>query len=416
MVSGTLSNLPFTMISDLLPTWLGYSVTMIDVSEAENLILDNLPTAKVLSMDLDFAADYYIAENIIAERNYPPFDRITHDGIALNFSTYESGQREFEIETYAAAGAPASALSNNKNCIEVATGAPLPVGCNMIVPYELVTINESHANINTDNLKIGKCLHREGSDAKKGDQLLKIGTKIGITETTILAANGYKKVAVLSKPSIGIITTGDELVDIDAAIERHQIRRSNDITLFTSLKLNAFSDVETKWLPDNKDKIKQGLESWLLTKDVLVITGGVSKGTYDYIPQVLETLGVKKIFHGVAQRPGKPLWFGKNNDGKLVFGLPGNPASCLTCLTRYVIPALVKISGGEIGHAEMIDLNKPPTPNETLTLFLPVNKGNLVTTKTSGDFTSLQGSDGFVQVLSDYIPGQKLAYYPWRRI
>ena len=379
--------------------------------------MDNLPATIKTAMPIEKALGYYLAANIKAERDHPPFDRITHDGIAINYKSLS--QKKFEIESYAAAGQERGKLKNKTRCIEVATGAPLPEGTDTVIPYELISKQKGSATLKSSDFKIGNCLHKQGSDARKNTILLETGSKIGITEITILAANGVTDVPIYQKPKIGILATGDELVAISDKILPHQIRRSNDIMLQSALKLNGFDNLEAKWLPDDHKKISKQLQNWLAAKDVIITIGGVSKGTYDYVPGILENLDVTKIFHQVAQRPGKPLWFGKYNKA-LIFGLPGNPASSLTCLTRYVIPALSRMSGALEDKQRKMTLTDRITPHELLTLFIPVKlesgKAKPVQTQGSGDFTSLQSSRGFVEIPPSYISGDKVVYCPWVKL
>jgi molybdopterin molybdotransferase len=394
---------------------------MISVQQAEALILQHLPSPAVTTRSLADALSYCLAHPVHAERDHPPFDRITHDGIALNLAALPQDAKHLPVECYAAAGAQRKRLAHPAHCIEVATGAPLPEGCDTVIPYEGLKLINAVAEITSHLPALGNCLHRQGSDAKAGQQLLARGARVGILETAILASNGIAQVPVYQKPSIGILTTGDELVDMDALMEPHQIRRSNDITLKAALDLNGFVGAETAWEPDDKTRIHARLQRWLGEKDVLLITGGVSRGTYDYIPQILETLGVKNLFHHVAQRPGKPLWFGTSREGKPVFGLPGNPASSLTCLRRYVIPALCAMSGGT-AHAQEVQLATSTIAHDTLALFRPVSLNALyaatpMQTMGSGDFTSLAGSDGFVELpprAAAYATDESVRYFPWR--
>ncbi len=396
---------------------------MISVQDAQSIIHSHLPPPFSIPLPLADTLGHILAIDIPAERDHPPFDRITHDGIALSYHALQAGQRSFRVAGFAAAGVCRQVLADPEHCMEVATGAPLPQNCDTVIPYELFSIENATAILpEAMALTIGNALHRQGSDARRGATLLQAGARIGAIEMAVLAANGVAMPRVFQKPCIGMLSTGDELVAVDAPIEDHQIRRSNDATLQAALRQHGFCAVETRWEPDDKMRIRTCLEQLLSRKDMVLVTGGVSRGKHDYIPEILASLGVEALLHQVAQRPGKPLWFGRTSGGKPVFGLPGNPVSCLTCLMRYVIPALRHMSGDETMITDAVTLEVPIPPHERLTLFAPVRKGRVrgsvlpVPTNGSGDFTGLLGTCGFVELppsAADYTPGDAVAFYPW---
>jgi molybdopterin molybdotransferase len=167
----------------------------------------------------------------------------------------------------------------------------------------------------------------------------------------IIAANGYAEVQVYEEPSIAVISTGDELVDLGDFPQDHQIRRSNPYALKAELNCFQFNRVDLFHLHDDRAELFSELKKILEQYDILVLSGGVSAGKYDFLPQIFADLGVKEIFHKVSQRPGKPFWFGSKVE-KLVFALPGNPVSAVTCLRRYVVPALLEMRPGE-NHVEV---------------------------------------------------------------
>ena len=317
---------------------------MISVCKAEKLIDEALPAPKATAVPLSEANDTVLAADIKAERDYPPFDRITKDGIAIASSSFTSAGQCMNLSGYAQAGKPQAVLKESGTAIEVATGAPLPQGTDAVIPYEEITKQTGGVILNTQQVRAGQHIHSQASDSNKGDVLIKKGTTIGSLETAILGSNGLHTVSVFAKPRITIITTGDELVATDARVEPHQIRRSNDVMLQAALQGHGFTDIHCSHLPDDARQLYDGFAKALGVSDVVLISGGVSKGVYDLIPDVLKKLAVKNIIHGVSQRPGKPMWFGKKKR-TLVFGLPGNPVSALSCTLRYVIPAIKKMSG-----------------------------------------------------------------------
>jgi molybdopterin molybdotransferase len=207
---------------------------------------------------------------------------------------------------------------------------------------------------------------------------------------------------------LAVISTGNELIEPGEPVLPHQVHRSNAYAIVTELRSHGFQRVADDHIADDLAELKRRLKFHLETHDVLVLSGGVSMGKFDLVPQALDDLGVRPIFHKVAQRPGKPLWFGVASSGAAVFALPGNPVSTLVCLRRYVIPALFASLGeAPTPPAEKIALGAPVTVTPALTFFMPVRVelddwgrpwAIPQPTNGSGDFTSLAGSDGFVEL------------------
>ncbi len=394
---------------------------LISVSKAEKLIHGALPAAKATAIPLSEAYDHVLAANIKAERDYPPFDRITKDGIAIASASFTGEGKTMDLSGYAQAGKPQAVLEDATTAIEVAIGAPLPQGADAVIPCEEIEKQAGGVIINTQRVRAGQNIHAQGSDSKKATVLIKKGTIIGSPEVAILGSNGIHAVSVYAKPRIAIVTTGDELVSVDAKVKPHQIRRSNDVMLLAALQGHGFTDIHCSHVIDDAVQLYATFSKLLEVADVVLISGDVTKGVYDLIPDVLKKLAIKNIFHGVCQRPGKPMWFGQKGH-TLVFGLPGNPVSALTCTLRYVLPALMKMSGcvKACKHDKMlgeaVDVDVP------FTVFLPVknNSNNEVVPvahNSSGDFTSLSDSNGFIELPGDtehFYAGERYAFIPWR--
>jgi molybdopterin molybdotransferase len=221
------------------------------------------------------------------------------------------------------------------------------------------------------------------------------------------------------------VATGDELVEVDALVAPHQIRRSNDYALRAALIAAGYPEVERFLLHDMRHEIEHTLWHLIAEFDAIILTGGVSKGKFDYLPSELDRQGVKKIFQGVAQRPGKPFWFGLSTRRTPVFALPGNPVSAYTCLHRYVLPALHQASGWSLPPPRLVSLAAPVTFKPKLAYFLPVTvasgpQAQLVASpaavNTSGDFGGLVGSDGFIELPAEqeeFAAGSIWRFWPW---
>jgi molybdopterin molybdotransferase len=330
------------------------------------------------------------------------------DGIALAMSAYAAGQREFRIAGVQAAGARQMVLANTDACFEVMTGAVLPHGCDVVIPVEQIVVESGIARLATKVAPTaGLNIHTRGRDCLAGTLLLNEGTRLRAPEIAVIASEGLTRVNVSRQPRMVVISTGDELVEPGDAVEDWQIYRSNAYGVYSTLRARGYTHIDHDHLPDDLPVLRQRLRAHLENHDVLILSGGVSMGKFDYIPQVLSELGIRMIFHKVEQRPGRPLWFGVGPQGRTVYALPGNPVSTLMCLLRYVLPGLEAALGLAVSAVEQVTLADEFAAKPALTLFLPVKletrDGATTTavvrpTQGSGDFTSLIGTDGFIEL------------------
>jgi len=376
--------------------------------EADALIGQHLQCLPIESLPLAQCAGAVLRENIYAERDQPPFDRVAMDGIALDSRAVAAGRRSFRVQSTQAAGDPPLTLAVSSGCIEVMTGAVLPAGCDSVVPVEELTVTNGEAALGaTVRVEAWQNVHRRGTDTRQGTLLVSSGTRLRAPEIAIAAGAGMARIRVSGQPMLAVISTGSELIEPGEPVLAHQVRRSNAYAIVSALRERGFQRVADDHIEDDAAELRERLRFHLETHDVLVLSGGVSMGKFDLVPQVLEELGVHAIFHRVAQRPGKPLWFGVAPSGAAVFGLPGNPVSTLVCLGRYVLPALFASLGQQPRPPERLALGAPVTVNAPLTLFMPVRIeqddwgrpwATPAPTNGSGDFTSLAGTDGFVEL------------------
>lgn len=344
------------------------------------------------------------AQKIIADRDQPPFDRVAMDGIAIDHAAYAAGQRRFPIAWLQAAGATPEPLTDPTKCIEIMTGAALPPGVTTVIRYEDLS-REGDAFRLPEGVLDGKSIHERAKDIERGMPLATGRNRIGAAEIGMLATCGYERVKVIRQPRIAVVATGNELVPVDAQPLDHQIRMSNVYQLqFLLDRAGALTTVHH--FPDERGVLLKSLEDCVANNDLVVLSGGVSKGKLDFVPGVLAELGVEKLFHGVAQRPGKPLWCGRR--GKtVVFGLPGNPASSLNCLVNYVLPFVDRQFGlpAEPVFARLaddVDFKPDLTLFQLVSLTSDPATGVLLAHPTrnqgSGDATSLLRSDGFLEL------------------
>lgn len=348
------------------------------------------------------------------------------DGIALRSAAVHAGTRRFRVAATQTAGDPPLRLGADDDCIEIMTGAALPQGCDAVVPVENIRISEGQADLATDlQVEPFQNVHRRGSDRPQGALLLQSGIRLAAPEIAVVAGAGLARVRVSQQPAVMVISTGNELIEPGEPIEPWQLRRSNAYALATALRRRGFTRVADDHLPDDAATLERRIRSHLETHEVLILSGGVSMGKLDLVPDALRALGVNQVFHRVAQRPGKPLWFGIGARGRAVFALPGNPVSTLVCLARYVYPALALAMGASPAALERVALGAPQDVRVPLTVFVPVrvesDEGGRLWAQPaphngSGDYSALAGTDGFVELPPGphvYSKGYVAPLYRW---
>jgi molybdopterin molybdotransferase len=395
---------------------------MVNVAEASSIVLKHLCDAPVENLSFEMAVNRVLAETVKADRDLPPCDRVTMDGIAIQYRSWEQGRSDYVIEGVQAAGAARRRLENSNYCLEVMTGAIMPEAADSIVPYEHVEIKEGTATIK-EKVSKGQNIHTQGQDAKKGSTLLEPGMLLGPAEIAVLAAVGKKSVSVFAFPSAAVISSGDELVEIDAQPGIQQVRRSNSYAISAAMKTIGW-EATLYHLPDDKEKMVASMKQIAERYKVIILSGGVSKGKFDYVPAVLEEIGVQKHFHRVNQRPGKPFWFGTTKEAVTVFALPGNPVSTYMCFYRYIRPWILKSMKVDLPPSSAV-LAKDFKGPQGLTYFLQVNvradHGRLIAYPDpgggSGDFANLRNVTGFLELPEDrssFSAGEVFAYIPFR--
>ena len=399
---------------------------MISVDEAHKAVVDFALDLGVESIPVNQLERRVLADEVVATREQPPFDRVAMDGIAINVRECKQSQRK--IETIQRAGVPQESLKNISGAIEVMTGSVLPQGCDTVVPYERCKIENGIAYINSDHiLESGKNIHFTGSDYPEGKVLLSSGTKLISPTISIIASQGVTKVNVFKMPKVAIVGTGDELIDLGEKCKPWQIWRSNPYGIKAQLHNLGLGDDHIDFFHINDDaaelfiRLKKIIEDY----DMVIMSGGVSAGKYDFVHTTLADLGVTQHFHKVAQKPGRPLLLGTVAGEKVIFGLPGNPVSALVCTRRFVITGL-QASLKQSTKPLRAVLNKDITFKKGLELFAPVqiasnHQGQLTATPLSsngsGDFFSLANSHGICQLPAageQFCAGEVYPVYPWQ--
>ncbi len=395
---------------------------MISFPEALGLLLQHTPLLAVERCRLENACGRILREKVTADRPFPPFDRVMMDGHALRLADWQAGHRSFRVTGSAPAGRPAPALTADAaTCVEVMTGAPCPAGADCIVPIEEV-IESAAGSVKFSAAAAplaGRLIHRAGSDAAVGAILLEAGTLLGSREIGVAASCGAAWLDVSCLPNIAVIATGDELVAVDAIPAAHQIRQSNGHSLAAALHRAGYPPREVAVRDDEVSTARPALGKLLATHDWLVLTGAVSAGARDFVPSLLADLGCRKIFHGVAHRPGKPsgCWLGPG--GQVILGLPGNPVSALIGLHVFLLPALAVASGLARPSPRRVVMDDRTLQLPDFTRHLPVTlradgRAEPAATGNSGDFIGLLKSDGFVTLPPRGSSDAAFPFTPWR--
>jgi molybdopterin molybdotransferase len=376
-------------------------MNMIEIEEALRIILEQRVNIEIEQVPIELAQGRILAENIDADRDFPPFDRVTMDGIAIDFEQYKNGQRFFEVEQIHTAGSPTYALKNITKAVEVMTGATLPTSTNCVIRYEDLEEKDNGFEIRSE-LNINQNIHKKGIDKKAGEILISSPVHLEAMELAVAATVGKANILVFSQIKVAIISTGDELVAVDEPVLEHQIRRSNAMAIKALIKPYT-ANVTLFHLIDDKEELKNKLAQIVDEFQVLILSGGVSMGKKDFVPDVLAELGVKKLFHKIKQKPGKPMWFGVKNQ-KTIFALPGNPTSTIVCTLAYVLPWLVSQYGVNERRVKQAKLTNEMIFKGNLAHFvqarLEYRKAETwaapLTNNGSGDFVNLSNSDGFL--------------------
>lgn len=407
-------------------------MTMIPFQQAQEILFSKLQSWGNETVPLEDSLKRILAEDVHADRALPPFHRVAMDGIAIQREALEQGITTFHIEGRQFAGAVQTHKTNDlKSCIETATGAVLPGNCDLVIPYEWLEEGEGFFTLTRrSETKQWQNVHLKGSDLAEGSLILHKNTRIDIPAISALASVGVHQVPVKRLPRVAIISTGDELVPPEQMPLPHQIRQSNGLTIASALEgLRINADIIH--LEDDVNQMKGWIESAMDRYDVLVFSGGVSMGKRDFLPQLFKEAGVTEHFHRVAQRPGKPLWFGSGPKIS-VFGLPGNPVSSLATAVFYLRPWLLASLTAEgiatNSSPDQVELSAAVHFSKDLSTFraakLVTSQGRQVAIPTearsSGDYYSLIGSDGFLLLENSsgtLNPGSVVPFYPfeWRK-
>jgi molybdopterin molybdotransferase len=307
---------------------------MLSYIEAQHIIKSfahSFGTEKVL---LDDALGRVIAEDVFADRDYPPFNRSAMDGYAIKAEDLQNGVNVFQIIDNIYAGGTAQKILSPGECYKIMTGAAVPLSANAVIRKEDAEQQDQSVSFLIDEIKPLQNIARRGEDLKKDDLVLNKSVRGNAAISGLLASVGKQEILVESLPTVAIITTGNEVIQLGKEVTEVQIRNSNYYVLKALLKAWSISPSYHHHVLDDPKEIFSCLEK-ALQYDIVIVNGGVSAGDADYVPSVLKQLAVEQLFHKVAIRPGKPFWCG-HKEKTMVFALPGNPLSCLVTFTLFI--------------------------------------------------------------------------------
>ena len=321
-------------------------LSMISVQEAKAIIEKEIPPLSPVKKNLQDAAGKLLAEDLYAALDIPAYPQSSMDGYAFSFNAWKENNK-LTVKGEIAAGHDRDIPLKNGDAVRIFTGAAVPSGADTVVMQEKTKIDDGVLNIEDENLALGANVRPRGSEIRAGERALAKLSFLSPAAIGFLAGLGIKELTVYPKPSVSIIVTGNELQKPGDPLQYGQVYESNSFALTAALHQIGISAIDIIHADDNLEELTAILNNCLKKTDLVLLTGGVSVGDYDFVLRAANSCGVEQLFHKVKQRPGKPLYLGKK-DEKVVFGLPGNPSSVLSCFYQYVITAIGNMSNQRV--------------------------------------------------------------------
>lgn len=315
---------------------------MISVNEAKKILSANIRTLPDERLLVTKATGRILSKDIIAPIDVPSFNNSAMDGYAFH---YEPARNQYQITTHIQAGDAIKYILQKGKAARIFTGAPVPDGADTVIQQELTTVQEDQLTIAKHaDFKKGANIRFRGAQCKSGEIIIKSHTVVTPGVTALLHSVGIAEISVFQQPNVKIIVTGNELIEPGKPLPNGMIYNSNQASISSYLTLLGITDFKSIHIKDSLEELKNEISSSLADSDVLILSGGISVGEYDFVYQALLEEGVKSLFYKVKQKPGKPLLAGKKGD-EFIFALPGNPAAVVSCFNQYVKPTLLSLSG-----------------------------------------------------------------------
>ena len=320
---------------------------MIPVQAAREIIAQHCKPLLPVLTTLTKAAGKILAQDVIAAYDIPAYPQSSVDGFAFNHEGYIKNRR-LTVKGEMAAGDSKEFFLQPNEAVRIFTGAPVPAGADTVVMQEKAIVENNILTTREEPVACGVNVRPAGSEIKAGAQALETGSMLTPGAIGFLAGIGTEELLVYPSPLVSVIVTGNELQPAGQPLQYGRVYESNSFTLEAALSLLSIGHIQISHAKDDLAEITAVLNTALEHADIVLLTGGVSVGDYDFTPRAAENCGVEKLFHKVKQKPGKPLYFGKKNN-RIIFGLPGNPSSVLTCFYQYVVPAIQMLMNNKNG-------------------------------------------------------------------
>ncbi len=320
---------------------------MIELEEAQRILLGEVPVGPTVTVKLRDAAKFRLAEAIRCDVDYPPFARSVMDGYAVKACDVGQVPAKLRVAGQLPAGLDSPLVLRAGEAIQINTGAPIPPGADAVVRVEVTKLSDDGLHVEIlESVPAGKFITERATYARAGDVVLEAGAMLSPMNMAVAATAGAAEVCVYRKPTAAYLVTGDELVDVDARPSGAQIRNSNEYLLASLLTAAGIEAKSLGVAGDDPAELRRKVEAGC-EQDVLITTGGISMGEFDFVPRVLEALGAEMLVHKIAIKPGRPTIVARMPGGTWVFALPGNPLSALVGYELMVRPALSRMQGGD---------------------------------------------------------------------
>jgi molybdopterin molybdotransferase len=390
----------------------------ITVSEAKSILKSQKIRGKFATVPLLNSLGKFTSASVLAPMDVPSFDNSGMDGYAIAWD--ESGEGREVVEVIQAGASPDFILEKGK-AVRIFTGAPVPQGADTVIPQEHITLTDKMIFFDSTDFFRGANVRKKGAQCKVGWEVVPAGTKITPGTIGLLASLGIQEIEVYSTPKVSIILTGDEIIELGNPLKPGQIYNANGPALEAYLQQLGIADLSIFRVKDEESEVTRVISEALIDSDIVLLTGGISVGDFDFVKGSLEQNGVEQLFYKIRQRPGKPLFVGKKGE-KFIFALPGNPASVLSCFIQYVKPCLLEWMGNPDAWSasKYLPMEKDFDKKAPLTFFLKAKvqdgKIHLLPGQESFNLLPFGVADGLVEIpqeIEHVEEGSLVAFYPW---
>ncbi len=391
---------------------------LIAVAEAKRLLAKLPHRGEIVTLPIDNAVGSFAAKAVYSEMNVPSFDNSAMDGYAV---ARKPGAESYQLVGEVAAGKFSQIKIQPGEAVRIFTGAALPAGADTIVPQEHITLHGNSVRFNEEEFSPGAHIRKEGGQCKSGDLILTQGSAISPGAVALLASVGLAEVAVYSPPGVSLIITGNEIREAGTTLSPGEIYNANQPALQAYLKNLGVEKINVFKVNDDQESVNQVISQALDHGDITLITGGISVGDYDFVKAGLEFNSVQQLFYKLRQRPGKPLFAG-TKASKIVFALPGNPASVLSCFVNYVKPTILQFMGSSSAwnQFQLLPLSTAYSGKPRLTVFLKsyIENGKVVilTGQESFNLISFAQAGGMTEIPEEadsVEAGELVRFFPW---